>query len=559
MTSNFLLLRLFALFFVIVIVVFSITSTQSPSTEKIDRSVQYFVDDGAKEKEMEKKVEMEKEIQKEHEQHIDMFPKGLDCKNGGIEIFGECHCPSFVYGHLCEDAGECYNITKKISYAYVWGLKPQKKVKSCTIDPHLIPCWLNSTRAEHPDLAEEALFARMNDTERAVVAESDNLTKVNVTKEFVMEDEIERLLKTYGPWNKSDKLFLKTINEYWSTGSPPVDYRNTVLTPVPPTPDNQPVRLAYVLMIHKSYKGDRFERLFKMIYRPYNYYMIHIDADGNEGERQWLIKYSKKFLAEVNYKTTRMSGKRVDNIYFMKNRIKSEWGDITLVYQNLLAFVDLLKINRKVPENERWQHAVSLSVFDLPVKKISEIEAYLRPRRNQNFIQIYPELKYRSERAEKLHLQCDSKIDVVQIQDSLGIMSRDNKKFPNPFYYPNVWKRYESSQWTMVTPEFADYMVRSPWALEVLFGAKYDCIPDESYFASVMTSSPFYKQDKDTFMYPSSLRHPAHVVGADTNVTEKAFKDLMMPESPFLYARKFRSSRTAKMVEERIYEPWYWL
>eukprot|EP01111_Echinosteliopsis_oligospora_P008077 TRINITY_DN2351_c0_g1_i2.p1 TRINITY_DN2351_c0_g1~~TRINITY_DN2351_c0_g1_i2.p1 ORF type:complete len:550 (+),score=64.48 TRINITY_DN2351_c0_g1_i2:60-1709(+) len=549
MISNLLKLRLFILLFILALISTAITFTDLVITTNSSDNIHVKNFD---------KDDKQMVDNTEEEKYSYLFPKGLSCRNGGIEIFGKCQCPAFVSGDLCEDADKCLSLTYDVTYIEPWKQEAQA-VESCTIDPRLIPCWLNSTRAEHPDLAEEALFARMNDTERAVVAESDNLTKVNVTKEFKMEDEIERVLKTYGPWSESDKLFLKTINEYWSTGSPPVDYRNTVLTPVPPTPEDQPVRLAYVLMLDGNYQGERFERLFKMIYRPYNYYMIHIDADGDEGERQWLLQYIASFLERVNSKVTRITGNSVNNVHFMTNRIQSGWGDITLIYQNLLAFVDLLKINRKVPENERWQHAVSLSVFDLPVKKISEIEAYLRPRRNQNFIQITTKPSYRSWRAVKIYLQCDSQVKAVQIKDKLGIMSRDNKKFPNPFYYPNNWKRYESSQWTMVTPEFADYMVRSPWALEVLFGAKYDCIPDESYFASVMTSSPFYKQDKDTFMYPSSLRHPAHVVGADTNVTEKAFKDLMMPESPFLYARKFRSSRTAKMVEERIYEPWYWL
>lgn len=119
--------------------------------------------------------------------------------------------------------------------------------------------------------------------------------------------------------------------------------------------------LIYIIIAHKN--PDQLKKLILALNTENSYFYIHIDSKVN----------LREFLFES----------RVDNVYYLENRLDCFWGDFSIVEATILLI-------KKVLENHENGFCCLLSGLDYPVKPKQYIESYLAWNSDYNFIEIKP-------------------------------------------------------------------------------------------------------------------------------------------------------------------------
>eukprot|EP01111_Echinosteliopsis_oligospora_P004509 TRINITY_DN1737_c0_g1_i3.p1 TRINITY_DN1737_c0_g1~~TRINITY_DN1737_c0_g1_i3.p1 ORF type:complete len:483 (+),score=101.12 TRINITY_DN1737_c0_g1_i3:129-1577(+) len=397
--------------------------------------------------------------------------KERECKNGGIALDGECICPSFVSGSSCEFTDECSKmVNERYSLINPWNSNDvfydDKGFSGCDVKPEIICCWQNKSN-------------------EAIKNEVPTNNK----------DKLARLLSIYGPWSEMDKRLLKSLNKYWGSVDTIMDYSDYVHVPVTPTPEGQKVKIAFILMVHANY-AEHIPLLFESIYDPYHDYIIHVDSATSDDSYNWLVRFVESFLTRKTLEVASSTGIKskipYNNIRFTQQRIKGAWGSIALVYQNMAALSELLHWSESSSSSSSpfasstWQHVVLLSAYDMPVKRISDLEEYLRNRRDTNFISVSSTT--RLDRCQNSFQSCYGTMKQMMF-DAHDICPFG--AYRNQFYNETRYTYREGSQWTIITREFAQYLLKTFDGLETILSLKQNLIPDESFYQTAIGSSPF--------------------------------------------------------------------
>ena len=132
--------------------------------------------------------------------------------------------------------------------------------------------------------------------------------------------------------------------------------------------------LAFTILIYTNL--EQFDFLIRTIYRPYNYYCIHVDSKSPSSMYTAIVKRSKC----------------VKNIYVPEKRINVTWGEFSVLEAEHLCQKILLKKSR------RWKYYFNLANSDLPLKTNYELVQILKLYNNQNDI---TSLVYRSQARQK--------------------------------------------------------------------------------------------------------------------------------------------------------------
>jgi len=287
-----------------------------------------------------------------------------------------------------------------------------------------------------------------------------------------MAGRIKNMLEFYGPWTANDRLML----DYFF-GEKGTEGKYTAALPT--TPAETPLEeltLAFVIMIHNDFQA-RLPNLIESIYSKRHTYMIHADQSMDAEHWEWV----NDFVDGLNEKH------QTKNIHLVQNRFHGAWGSISLVYLELSAIIELLRIG---DENggSKWSHVINLSAYDYPIKPIAKIESFLHSHKHNNFIEVLGKQVRREMRQSDLHLSCGRNVLITNFTvNEICPTGAQNWMFQ----HRRTWQYGEGSQWHILTREFLEYLVSSLDQIELLFSMKYTLIPDEAFFQSALLSSPF--------------------------------------------------------------------
>src|SRR5690242_21774837 len=106
--------------------------------------------------------------------------------------------------------------------------------------------------------------------------------------------------------------------------------------------------IAYLILVHRY--PNQFKRLFKAIYHPNNYYLIHVDKKSGVKLKIQI----ERFLLDF------------PNASLMKSK-KTIWGGYSLIDAELQGIKHLLKMGKN------WDFFINLSGQDFPLKSQTQI------------------------------------------------------------------------------------------------------------------------------------------------------------------------------------------
>ena len=108
-----------------------------------------------------------------------------------------------------------------------------------------------------------------------------------------------------------------------------VKNRGYITAPLSAAEENFP--LAFSILMYKDV--EQFERLLRAIYRPHNFYCVHID-----GKAKYTIKKGVRAVVSC-----------FENVFIASERVKVKWGRFTVLQPELACMRDLL-------HNQTWRY-----------------------------------------------------------------------------------------------------------------------------------------------------------------------------------------------------------
>ncbi len=111
--------------------------------------------------------------------------------------------------------------------------------------------------------------------------------------------------------------------------------------------------IAFSMVIFKDI--EQVERLLRAIYRPQNYYCIHIDAKASQTIRSAMESIAKCF----------------DNVFLSSRSIDVQWGWFSVLEPELVCMEDLIKY-------KKWKYFINLTGQEWPLKTNDDLVKILK-------------------------------------------------------------------------------------------------------------------------------------------------------------------------------------
>jgi hypothetical protein len=301
------------------------------------------------------------------------------------------------------------------------------------------------------------------------------------------------------------------------------------------------MNIAYLILAH--HQPSHLARLIKALSCDGAYFLVHVDLKTDISPFKELVPASK-------------------NIIFLENaaRVKVYWGGYSMV----IATLNLLQAAMAWGVN--FTRYCLLSGSDFPIKKNSQIEEVLSTR--AEFLRVDRKLDYKkndphSETVKYIHFY-DSRFFNPRTTPSKRLFStteRVLRKIPRkryqrtPLYHGSVW-------WALT-----DRCVRHIFKFleknsDYMAFHKYASSPDETFFHSIIKSSPFADyivHDVEKAMsltkYFESNEHGCHYIDWNSKgvtlpkVLDVSDTELLM-RSAALFARKFEEGRSSALLNQ---------
>ncbi len=211
--------------------------------------------------------------------------------------------------------------------------------------------------------------------------------------------------------------------------------------------------IAYFIMVHRY--PSQFKRLFKAIYHPDNYYLIHVDKRSGAS----LQKQIHDFLSEF------------PNASMIKSK-STLWGGYSLIDAELRGIRELLKMELK------WEFFINLSGQDFPLKSQSQIIDFLKRNRGKDFLKVIDQKKGRADtlyRIENVVFEFGSKV----------------LRTPFKRQYLSDVTPYIGNQWMILSRKFCEFVSFSPEVRRFKKFYRNTFIPDEGFFQTVIMNTSY--------------------------------------------------------------------
>ncbi len=137
------------------------------------------------------------------------------------------------------------------------------------------------------------------------------------------------------------------------------------------------IAIVYLILVHR-YPGQ-FKRLFRAIYHPANYYLVHVDRRSGVGLQTEIQDFLSSF----------------PNASLLKSK-SILWGGYSLVDAELRGIKELLKIGSE------WEFFINLSAQDFPLKSQMYIQDFLSRNIGKDFIKVANQSKFRPDTLSRI-------------------------------------------------------------------------------------------------------------------------------------------------------------
>ncbi|KAH9504570.1 Beta-1,3-galactosyl-O-glycosyl-glycoprotein beta-1,6-N-acetylglucosaminyltransferase [Bulinus truncatus] len=198
--------------------------------------------------------------------------------------------------------------------------------------------------------------------------------------------------------------------------------RGYIMCPLTSEEENFPI--AFSMMVYKDV--EMVERLLRTIYRPQNYYCIHVDK-----------KCDEQFMKAVSDITSCF-----DNVFLAPELVNVTWGEYSVLELELICMKHLWKY-------KKWKYFINLTGQEFPLKTNWELVQILKAYNGAN--------------------------------DLLGTVNRTIRRRwrTQP---PHNLTVVQGSVHIVVNRDFVDYILHNQTAKDLLDWVKHTIIPDETFF-----------------------------------------------------------------------------
>jgi len=225
--------------------------------------------------------------------------------------------------------------------------------------------------------------------------------------------------------------------------------------------------IAYLILVHR-YLGQ-FKRLFRAMYHPANYYLVHVDKRSGVGLQTEIQDFLSRFA----------------NASLLKSQ-SILWGGYSMVDAELRGIEELLKISSE------WEFFINLSAQDFPLKSQTHIQDFLSRNIGRDFIKVANQRKIRPDTLYRIENYC--------IEFSKRILRTPIKR-----PYLRGVTPYIGNQWMILSRKFCEYICYSPEVKRFKGFYRHTFIPDEGFFQTVIMNTNYkgtiVNDDKRTIVW----------------------------------------------------------
>ena len=257
--------------------------------------------------------------------------------------------------------------------------------------------------------------------------------------------------------------------------------------------------IAYLILAHRY--PCQFKRLFRAIYHPANYYLVHVDKRSGVGLQTDIQDFLSSFA----------------NASLLKSQ-STLWGGYSLVDAELRGIEELLKIGSE------WEFFINLSAQDFPLKSQTHIQDFLSRNRGNDFIRVANQSKFRPDTL--------SRIENYFIEFANRILRIPIKRLYLRGVTPHI-----GNQWMILSRKFCEFVCYSPEVERFKRFYRHTFIADEGFFQTVIMNTSYkgtiVNDDKRTIDWV-----PLGIIKLRPRDFTSNDADFLMA-SPGLFARKF--------------------
>lgn len=270
------------------------------------------------------------------------------------------------------------------------------------------------------------------------------------------------------------------------------------------------ITIAYLILVHRLPK--QFKRLFKSIYNPNNYYLIHIDKKASKD----LQKEVTNFISDF------------ENTFILESE-SIVWWWYSMVNVELNGIKKLLNLWLN------WDFFINLSWQDFPLKTQKEINNFLFENKDNNYIKVSNQIVERPDTMNRIQ---NYFIDNWNYVYEVSNEKRDFLKDTIPY----IWW-----QWMILNRNCCEFICNS---LETKKFTDYyinTLIPDESFFQTLLMNTSF-----DWNIINDDKRAIIWVNDGDIKLRPKTFKkeDInFLSLKNNLFARKFDDNEDSEIID----------
>lgn len=270
-----------------------------------------------------------------------------------------------------------------------------------------------------------------------------------------------------------------------------------------------PIKIAYFILVHRL--PNQFNRMFKALYAPENFYLIHIDKKASIELKNEI----KLFL------------KAYPNAYIMQSE-KVIWGGYSMVQAELNGMKHLLEMNAD------WDYFINLSGQDYPLKSQKIISQFLSENNGKSYLKIANQKLSRPETMNRIENYFE------ELEDSVSEITHTRAFMKDVI-------PYIGGQWMMLTRTCCEFICHNK---EVARFEKYyqnTLIADESFFQTVLMNTSF-----DGVLIDDDKRAIIWIPDGDIKLRPKTFtkEDFnFLHLGGHLFARKFDDNVDNKIID----------
>ncbi|XP_061184953.1 beta-1,3-galactosyl-O-glycosyl-glycoprotein beta-1,6-N-acetylglucosaminyltransferase-like [Saccostrea echinata] len=275
-----------------------------------------------------------------------------------------------------------------------------------------------------------------------------------------------------------------------------IDNRGYIMDSLSEEEKNFPI--AYGIMVYKN--PEQFEILLRAIYRPQNFYCVHVDRKTSENVYQ-------EFASIVNC---------FPNVFLSSQRVVVNWGEMGVLLSQITCMIDLLK-------QGKWKYFINLTGQEFPLRTNHELVKILKIYNGFN--------------------------DIEGTIDRTKIFRWASAGWP-----PHQIRLVKGSVLITASREYVQYVIKSRVAFDFLKWVRNTELPDETFFSSLnhnpqlgIPGSYKGKPQKDPLLKPFLTRF-VNWYGTEfpcggeyvTDVCILGITDLpLLARRPELFANKF--------------------